>query len=140
MEAQHFSAVVDAVLSHAESAPDKTAIVDRGGRTSYAELAAMIRTAAANLRARGVNKGDRVMLAAVPYARFAAAYFGCHYIGAVACPVDKNAVKDTLLWMKDLLETEFVFYEGELTEELGFRQLAELFTSNERNQKCPQNW
>jgi long-chain acyl-CoA synthetase len=66
------------------------------------------------------------MLAAVPFARFVAAYFACHYIGAVACPVDKNAVKDTLLWMRDFLETEAVFYEGPLTKETGATDLADL--------------
>jgi acyl-CoA synthetase (AMP-forming)/AMP-acid ligase II len=86
----------------------------------------MIRTAAVNLRYAGVRKGGRVMLAAVPYARFVAAYFGCHYIGAVACPADKNAVKDTLLWMRDFLETDAVFYEGPLAGELGFRDLGSL--------------
>jgi acyl-CoA synthetase (AMP-forming)/AMP-acid ligase II len=121
-----FPTVLEAVLARAESTPDKTAVVDRSGKTTYAELAAMIRTAAANLQAAGVRKGGRVMLAAVPYARFVAAYFACHYIGAVACPVDKNAVKDTLLWMRDFLETEAVFYEGPLAGELGFRDLGSL--------------
>jgi long-chain acyl-CoA synthetase len=121
-----YSTVLEAVLAHAEATPDKVAVADRERRTTSGELAAMIRTAAANLRAMGVRKGDRVMLAAVPYARFVAAYFGCHYIGAVACPVDKNAVKDTLLWMRDFLETDAVFYEGPLAGELGFRDLGGL--------------
>jgi long-chain acyl-CoA synthetase len=91
----------------------------------------MIRTAAANLREMDVQKGDRVMLAAVPYVRFVAAYFACHYIGAVAVPVDKNAVKATVVWMKEWFETDFVFWEGDLVPELTTRDLHELLKSNE---------
>jgi long-chain acyl-CoA synthetase len=121
-----YNTVLEAVLAHAEATPGKVAVADRERRITYGELAAMIRTTAANLREAGVHKGDRVMLAAVPFVRFAAAYFGCHYIGAVACPVDKNAVKDSLLWMRDFLETDAVFYEGPLAGELGFRDLGSL--------------
>jgi long-chain acyl-CoA synthetase len=134
-----FNTVLDALLFHAKTTSDKIAVIDREGKTTYRGLAAAIANAAGNLRDLGVRKGGRVMIAAVPYARFAVAYFACHYIGAVAVPVDKNAVKDTLIWMKGLLETEFVFFEGELSEELHMHTLSGLLTEHPQHAFPPEN-
>jgi acyl-CoA synthetase (AMP-forming)/AMP-acid ligase II len=110
--------LLETLLSHGESIPDKTAIVDREGSTTYRELARAIRAAASHLRELGVQKGDRVMITAVPFARFVAAYFACHYIGAVAAPFDKNAAGETISYMKTILATDKIFYENKLDGEL----------------------
>ncbi len=70
------------------AAPDRVAVVCRGQEVSYGELWSRVRSAADRLRECGVERDDRVVLAASRTTEFLSGYFGCHLLGAVAVPID----------------------------------------------------
>ena len=61
---------------------------------TYSEILTMASGLAAELRARGIGKGDRVMLWGVNSAEWAAAFFGCVISGVVVVPMDDGAAAD----------------------------------------------
>jgi long-chain acyl-CoA synthetase len=63
-------------------------------RWDYQRVAAVARQFARELQARGVAKGDRVMLWGENSAEWAAAFFGCVLRGAVVIPMDRVAAPD----------------------------------------------
>jgi O-succinylbenzoic acid--CoA ligase len=71
--------------------PDHPAVVDvEGAITTYAELDALARDAAAVLAARGIEAGDRVALALPPGVPFLAALHATLALGAAAVPIDRR--------------------------------------------------
>lgn len=85
-------------LARFETLGDETAYADRQGyrtvRYSYRELASMAYGFAAELEARSIRKGDRVMLWGTNSAAWVAAFFGCAYRGVIAVPMDHAASPD----------------------------------------------
>src|SRR5712692_8986166 len=71
--------------------PGRHAIVGEPREVSYGELAALTNRAGNALRAQGVSRGDRVLIALPDSAEFVAAFFGAAKIGAVAVPVNPFA-------------------------------------------------
>jgi len=69
-----------------EGRGSRTAIVCKGRRTTYAEIATLVNQAGNALRRAGVGPGDRVMIVMPDCPEFVAAYFGAMKIGAVAVP------------------------------------------------------
>ncbi len=71
---------------------DQTAIVTSRGlrqiRTSYGELGVLARRFAAELSAREIRKGERVLLWGENSAEWVAAFFGCVAAGVLAVPLD----------------------------------------------------
>ncbi|RAI39578.1 non-ribosomal peptide synthetase [Rhodoplanes roseus] len=83
--------VVDLVLARIHAQPDAPAIVTRDGLWSYAELGARAAGVAAQLRARGVGRGDRVGLLLGHRPDAIAAILGIHFAGAAYVPIDPDA-------------------------------------------------
>src|SRR5467141_46287 len=75
----------------AASRPERIAIVGEPREVSYGELAALANRAGNALRAQGVSRGDRVLMALPDSAEFIATFFGAAKIGAVAVPVNPFA-------------------------------------------------
>lgn len=77
---------------------DQTAIVSRHGLrkeiTSYKDLAALAGRFAAILEARGIVKGDRVLIWGENGAPWIAAFFGCILRGIVPVPIDVAGSED----------------------------------------------
>src|SRR5229473_50185 len=71
--------------------PGRPAIAGEPPELSYGELAALANRAGNALRAQGVSRGDRVLIALPDTAGFIAAFFGTAKIGAVAVPVNPFA-------------------------------------------------
>jgi long-chain acyl-CoA synthetase len=87
----------------AERWPDRVALRmagERKERFTYRELRAFADRVARWLRANGVTKGDRVLLASENRPEWAAAYFGILRAGAAAVPVDPQLSEAELanLW------------------------------------------
>ncbi|EME21885.1 class I adenylate-forming enzyme family protein [Rhodococcus triatomae] len=74
--------------STARKYPDKDAIVHGDERITYAELLSASKRAAAVLRARGVEPGDRVAVMTYNTPGFAVAAFGAWRAGAALVPVN----------------------------------------------------
>ena len=69
----------------------RVAIVGEPRVVTYGELALLANRAGNALRAQGVSRGDRVLIALPDSAEFIAAFFGAAKIGAVAVPVNPFA-------------------------------------------------
>lgn len=80
--------LADLLRRSARRVPDKTAIVYRELRQTYAELDDMVNRTANALAQRGVAKGDRVVLLSHNSHRYVVACFALARLGAVAVPVN----------------------------------------------------
>lgn len=72
----------------------------RGYRTqsfTYGDVLGLARKFASELEARGLQKGDRIMLWGENSAQWAAAFFGCTLRGVVVVPMDHGASRDFAL-------------------------------------------
>jgi acetyl-CoA synthetase len=83
---------VNTVLHHAETAPDRIAIIDEAEdgtvrRVSYAELAVMVRRFAHGLRQQGIARGDRVGLLIDNGIEATVSALAIPYIGAIMVPL-----------------------------------------------------
>ncbi|HWH60187.1 MAG TPA: AMP-binding protein [Terriglobales bacterium] len=85
-------------LGRFEKLGDEIAYAERQGyrtvRYSYRRVAHIAYGFAAELEARGIRKGDRVMLWSANSATWVAAFFGCAYRGVIAVPMDDAASPD----------------------------------------------
>ncbi|HVI93455.1 MAG TPA: AMP-binding protein, partial [Anaeromyxobacter sp.] len=95
--------LVELLDAACERWPDRVALRMTGARKdryTYAELRRASDRIAAFLRAQGVQKGDRVLLASENRPEWAAAYFGILRAGAAAVPVDPQLSERELanLW------------------------------------------
>ncbi|QKW18093.1 (2,3-dihydroxybenzoyl)adenylate synthase [Kitasatospora sp. NA04385] len=87
--------LLDAMIRrHAAASPDRIAVTDRERRWSYAELDARADRLAAGLAARGLRRGDRVVLQLPNVAEFFEVFFGLLRAGVVpvmALPAHRRA-------------------------------------------------
>lgn len=88
--------LIDRFIEHATADPQRLAIFAGDQRVTYGRLLQRVVQAASLLRARGVAAGDRVVLAASATASFVYGYLGCHYLGAIAVPVDPKIAPQRL--------------------------------------------
>lgn len=105
--------MLEAILNHAQTIPEKPAVHTPAGSITYGELCMRIQKIAAFLSLRNAVPGDRIMIQAGASLAYVAGYLAIHYIGAAAIPVDKNATKDTVLLMKNELSVKFFLAESE---------------------------
>ena len=82
---RHFA---DLVLDNPLVAPAATALVDRGGRTSYAALRQRLLAVAAWLQAQGTQPGDRVAVLLPNGSAFVEIQLGCAAAGGVLVPLN----------------------------------------------------
>ncbi|HXG04691.1 MAG TPA: AMP-binding protein [Candidatus Binatia bacterium] len=74
----------DILARRAAAHPDRVAIVDHRGRLTYGELRARVDRVAAGLAALNVEPGEVVTIQLPNWAEFAAVFFACERVGAVA--------------------------------------------------------
>ncbi len=114
-------------FKHAQATPEKIAIVTKISKTTYKEVADKSRIFAENLKARGVKKGNRVVIEAVDLPMFFTAYLGCMLAGAVAVPIEKNisiyklqeilkATRPSLVFYKNSGESYKEFFKGDVPQ------------------------
>lgn len=83
--------IFKAVQKHAVDKPSKSAVIDTKGRTlTYQELYKSALAVANDLLARGLNRGDRVLVTAGKEALFPAQYLGIHIAEGIAVPLDSQ--------------------------------------------------
>ena len=85
----------------------------RGLRTlrwSYAEVAATACGFARELEARGIAKGDRVLIWAANSPVWVAAFFGCAARGAIIVPLDRESAPDFIARVQKQVEAKMLLY------------------------------
>lgn len=85
-----YRSILEAVLHHAETRPEALALADDREALSWAAYADRIRRMAAAFAARGIGKGDRVVIEDIQAADFPAAELALHLLGAVFVPVEQR--------------------------------------------------
>ncbi|MBT2790114.1 class I adenylate-forming enzyme family protein [Paraburkholderia strydomiana] len=79
---------INALRHQAMLRPEGTAFIHDGRVWTYQNLLVSAEQLASSLVARGVRKGDRVIIHMPNSAEIAIAYFACFRIGAIACPMN----------------------------------------------------
>src|SRR5688500_14837386 len=72
----------------ADRTPDGVALVDGERRLTYRAWTARVHRVAASLVARGVHRGDHVVLSLKNREEHATAYWACQMLGAIATPLN----------------------------------------------------
>src|SRR6185369_9733392 len=101
----------------------------RGFRTlrwTYRQLAEMSFRFARELEARGIGKGDRVLLWGDNSAEWVGAFFGCMLRGAVAVPMDRIAAPDFAQRVAADVDAKLVICASALAEHARSRPYLEL--------------
>src|ERR1051326_1481606 len=94
-------------------------VYPRGYRTvrwSYGEVARTAIGFADELKSRGIDKGDRVLLWGPNCAEWVAAFFGCALQGAVAVPMDRIAAHDFVNRVVQQVEPALAVCSAELKQ------------------------
>lgn len=76
------------IEASSKTAGDRTALIDRDSSITYLELWTRSRTIGANLRAHGIQKGDRVGLWMPNITAYLEMFFACAEIGAIVVSVN----------------------------------------------------
>ncbi len=99
------SKILQAIFSHSEETPDKTALYATDGeKVSYRQLKERIVTASSFLFGSGLRKGDRVMLSAQKEVEFVYLYFGAHLIGVINVVVDAKNNSEHLEYITSVVK------------------------------------
>ncbi|MFZ0805035.1 MAG: AMP-binding protein, partial [Candidatus Sulfotelmatobacter sp.] len=110
-------------LEHFEAHREELAYRQRAGYRSesftYGEIMHMALAFAGEMRARGIQKGDRVMLWGENSAEWVAAFFGCAVSGVVAVPMDDGASPDFAIRVAGQVQAKLWAGSGDNLEKLG---------------------
>ncbi|MDQ3129536.1 MAG: AMP-binding protein [Acidobacteriota bacterium] len=107
------------IIDAAESRPEKMAmdvIGVEGVRYTFAEMLDAIRSVAYRLEKEGVNFGERVALIGENHPRWAIAYFGILFRGAVCVPVDPHGALETITNFIENSEAKMAFIGEDFVE------------------------
>ncbi|HWF06421.1 MAG TPA: AMP-binding protein, partial [Candidatus Angelobacter sp.] len=106
----------------------------RGFRTlrwTYKQLGELAFRVARELEARGIGKGDRVLLWGDNCAEWIGAFFGCMLRGAIAVPMDRIATPDFAQRVMSDVDAKLIVCSGALKEHTAGRPFLELEELNE---------
>jgi acyl-coenzyme A synthetase/AMP-(fatty) acid ligase len=97
--------------------PDKTAIVDLDGNSSitFGELDQVTTDIAADLKYRGLRKGDRVLLLSDESLEKLLIWFGVWRIGAVICPLNIEINESMMAQLTRSVNPRLIFCHNDLT-------------------------
>jgi long-chain acyl-CoA synthetase len=98
----------------------------RTHRWSYQQLGELAFRFARELEARGIGKGDRVLLWGENSAEWVGAFFGCMLRGAVAVPMDRIAAPDFAQRVAADVDAKLAVCSGALAAHIGDRPRLEL--------------
>lgn len=106
----------DTLFDTAARVPGKRALVREGVSTSYADIAALAETIAARLRARGIERGERVALFLDNGVEMVAAIYAVLEVGAVFMPVNTLTKADKLAYILNDSGAAALLTQAELAE------------------------
>lgn len=88
--------IVKCIHQHSIAFPQKTAVIATDYTVDYATLWNLIAGMAALLHAKGIKKGERVMLEASHTVEYIVCCYGIHLAGAVHVPVEHGVSKERI--------------------------------------------
>lgn len=119
---------IQLIINAAESHPDKLAmkiVGVEGTEYTFGEMLNEIRSIAYRLEAEGIAFGDRVAIIGENHPRWAIAYLGVLYRGAVAVPIDPHGEIQTITNFIENSEAKMAFIGVDFIKH--FRQVEESF-------------
>ena len=120
---QH-SPLLQAVMAHADTDADKSAVIMNGVAVSYQELATNISKSASVLQALGIQHGDCIMLSAHKDIEYIYLYFGAHILGITNVIVDAESNEERLHFIEDKVQPKYCFgYKTERYPSVLFSEL-----------------
>jgi acyl-CoA synthetase (AMP-forming)/AMP-acid ligase II len=111
-----FRSVADLLAAYRERDPGKQAIVDldQNSRIDFGELDPLVTDIAADLKRRGVKKGDHVVLLANEVLEKLLLWLGIWRIGAVVCPITVELHAEHLTFIAHLVAPKLILIHEEL--------------------------
>ena len=103
------SRLLQACISHAESTPNKEALVSDSDVCTYFQLHDRILRAAAFLYEMGLGKGDTILLSARKELEFVYLYFAAHALGMVNVVVDTSLNQERIEYIISLVKPKVFF-------------------------------
>ncbi|RRV10823.1 acyl-CoA synthetase [Pseudomonas sp. v388] len=104
------------ITHNAERYPDKVALIDKTGRSTYEELERSACGVARSLAASGIESGDRVAFIASASRSWVEAFFGVVKTGAVAVPLNYRETPEQLAALLDDSGAKLIFVSHHHTE------------------------
>lgn len=96
MEKSFCQLIIDAAESHRDKIAMRIVGAETDGKYTYGEMLDGVRSIAFRLEKEGIEFGDRVALIGENHPRWAIAYYGILFRGAVCVPIDPHAEIETL--------------------------------------------
>ena len=112
------SQILTALWQHAETTPDKTALIWQDEVVSYAMLRKRIEEVAGGLRMRGVGQGDCLGIVAKKGLDFVYLYLAGQLIGAVNVVLDPEANEKRLEYIKEMTKPKLMVEKVEGVEKV----------------------
>lgn len=113
-----YRTIVEAVLDHAKSSPDKLAVCFKDQKLTYRELASRVKAFARMLHEReGIGSGDVVMASALSKPEYVVAHLAVQYLGAAIVPIDKTSLEDTIAKMYHFVEPRLILTDSKVSDD-----------------------
>jgi benzoate-CoA ligase len=104
----------DYLISLNQRHPEKTAYMDDVGQVSYGRLEERVRRFASGLRALGIKREERVLLAMVDTTDWPVAFLGAIYAGVIPVSVNTILTADDYAYMLQHSRAQAVLVSGEV--------------------------
>ncbi len=123
MEKSFCQLIIDAAESHRDKYAMRIVGEETDGKYTFGEMLDAVRSIAFRLEKEGIEFGDRVALIGENHPRWAIAYYGILFRGAVCVPVDPHAELETLTNFINNSEAKMAFIGEDFVK--SFHQLEE---------------
>ncbi|RZL90553.1 MAG: 4-coumarate--CoA ligase [Variovorax sp.] len=108
---REFGVIADLILSHAQRAPERPALIDAVDRVSYGELDALMNRIAAGLQRDGLVAGDAIAICASSSVNYAAVFLGAVRAGIAVAPLAPGSTPASLARMIEDAEARVLFVD-----------------------------
>ena len=107
------------IRQHARERPDRTALLQRDARLSYAALDALMDRIAASLQRDGLAPGDVIAICANASPRYAAVFLGALRAGVVVAPLAPSVTRAGFASMLGDAQARWLFVDATARDALG---------------------
>lgn len=109
--------IVEALKENASLMPDKLCVGDKKKKATYGEFWMMVQKGASYLKAKGVRKGDIVVIRGVQKVEFVMAVLSAQLAGAAVCPLEKAIKDDRILEIMEFVDSKSYIAERPVKKE-----------------------